>query len=114
MDRQYNLILEAYSSKKKNEVIFEIKSAISKSEAWISDFSTFSDKLIHFDIETEYNNLNTLYLALKAKEIKFYNSSDDQLKQLDISKLKGELFISLNISFEGTGKGDLGSRIDEI
>ena len=114
MDRQYNLILEALSSKKKNEVIFEIEGAISKSEAWISDFNTFSDKLIHFDIEIESEKLKMLYEALKAEEIEFYKYSCDQLKHLNTRKLKGELFISLNVSFEGTGKGDLGSRIDEI
>lgn len=113
MDRRFHLILETFSSRKRNTVIYNVENAIHSAGGWILDFNSFSDTLINFVIECDHHKIHQLYQLLTGSGIEFYEYSLDQFREILNRKIKTELLISLNISFVGGEKGDLGSRIDD-
>lgn len=112
MQQPYNLILEAFTLKKKNTIILEIKNAISESDSWIINHNTLSDKLIQFEIETDAGKIEKLLNSLKTTSIQFYDFSLQQYENLLDNKPKNDLYISLNINFSSSIIGDLGSIVD--
>lgn len=114
MDLPFNLILEAFSSKKKNTIIFNVQQAINISDAWISDFNSHSEKMISFSIECNHSRLRDLFNNLQNSGINFYDFSTEQIRLLDSGKVKGDMLISLIISFIDGPMGDMGTRVDGI
>lgn len=114
MDPQFNLILEAFSSKKKNTIIFNVQQAINISDAWISDYNSHSEKIISFTVECSHSRLKDLYNNLQNSGINFYDYSIEQVDLLESGKAKGDMLISLIISFIDGPKGDMGTLVDGI
>lgn len=114
MDAQFNLVLETFSSKKRNTIISEVKTAINNSGAWITDFTSLSEKLVNFKVECEASRLQVLFDELLSSGIEFYDYSIEQFKELISRKLRKEILISLNLSFVGGTAGDLGTKADKI
>ena len=110
MDVHFNLVLEAYTSKKKHHIIYNCESVINSSGGWITDFNTLSDKMIHFVFECDFINLLIIYKNLEKRNINFYDFSKEQLKLLKPGKKTAELIVSLSIHFVGGEKGDLGTK----
>jgi len=111
METFYNLALEAYTSKKKHSIIYNVESVINASGAWITDFKSLSEKMINFVFECDQKSLLKIYDRLLEKAIMFYPYSVEQLNEISFTKKKGELLISLSINFVGGEKGDLGTKV---
>lgn len=113
MDRQFNLILEGFSTFKRNTIIFNIEKAINESGAWIVDFVDLSEKQLNFTIECDHSKLKLLKDHLLKAGIQLIDFSIQQFDRIiSLDSKKKEINISLIITFVSGEKGDLGTTID--
>lgn len=104
---QKKLNWSAYSGKSRNELIEEIKNAISSNDGCIINFNMYSDLSLVLNIEIPEDRILDLHNGLNS----FLTISD--ITSADIQNTKKDWLIFLNISF-GRGMGDLKSEIPDV
>ncbi len=105
---QNKLNWQAYTNADRNNVIEEIKNAISSADGYILNFSMYSDLALTLSIEIEENNIERLHKKLSL----LFNLPELEQQHINLASKKDWL-IFMNISFS-RGKGQLKQEIPEV
>lgn len=94
------IFIEAYSDRKRNEVIHELERKITENGGWIMDHQMFSNKSISFWVVTSQLKLEQIFNDLKGIEL---NMNPDRINSILLTFRSMEnsenIILSLTINF---------------
>jgi hypothetical protein len=99
---------QGYTNDNRNLIIDRVKTVINKSEAYIVNFTSYSDLALSLSLEVEEKSIRPLYHSMTE----ILTLSDQNFDALDQNANK-EWLVLMNISF-GSGTGNMKSDIPNV